>query len=299
MQYSPIALFAFNRPDHLRRTVEALRLNEGAEEHDLVVFSDGPRHGGDLPGVTRVREYLRTVDGFHSVRIVERERNAGLAASIIEGVTSLVGERGRVIVLEDDMVTSPWFLRYMDEALDLYAGEWRVISIHGYCYPVRTPLPETFFLRGADCWGWGTWKRGWDLFDPDGERLRNELRRRNLLGRFDFDGSYPYSSMLEEQIRGKNDSWAIRWYASALVHDRLTLYPGRSLLDNIGTDASGSHCDHTDVYRVAPLDRPVTVGGIPLEEHRQAYESFVRYFRTIHRPSPLMRLRRWMKRGGR
>src|SRR5262249_35869456 len=156
-----------------------------------------------------------------------RERNFGLAQSIVQGVSGTVAQHGRIIVLEDDMVTSPHFLTYMNQALDKYADEARVVSIHGYVYPVEQPLPETFFLPGADCWGWATWKRGWSCFNPDGQFLLNELKRQKLIRDFDFNGAFPYSEMLQAQIKGANDSWAVRWYASALLAGKLTLYPGR------------------------------------------------------------------------
>ena len=240
MSTAPIALFAYNRPDHVRRTVEALQRNAGAVTSDLHVFSDAPRNPAAAEGVALVRDYIRRIDGFGTVEIVERERNLGLARSIVDGVTRLCHARGKVIVVEDDLITSPSFLGFMNDALAFYEGDSRVISIHGYCYPIAD-LPETFFLRGADCWGWATWKRGWDLFEPDGRKLLIELRRRSLTDDFDFDGSYPYTRMLEDQTHGKNESWAIRWYASAFLLNKLTLYPGSSLVQNIGADGSGIH----------------------------------------------------------
>lgn len=282
MPYAPVVIFVYKRPDHLRRTIESLRKNFGASDHDLIIFSDAPRIEADREGVGIVRQYIRTIDGFRSIRIVERQANAGLSRSIIEGVTTVLKEFDRVIVLEDDMETSPYFLKYMNEGLERYALEERVISIHAYCYPVMGKLPETFFLKGADCWGWGTWRRGWTLFEPDGRRLLQELKRRNLLRRFDFNGSYPFSGMLRDQIEGKNDSWAIRWYASALIHDRLTLYPGRSLLRNIGTDASGSHCHATKEFENTVAETEVYVRESPVEEDSGALKQFEEYFRTIH-----------------
>lgn len=295
MQPAPIALFCYKRLQHTRQTVEALRKNGLATESELFVFSDGARTEADAGKVREVREYLKTVTGFKSITVVERERNLGLARSIIAGVTEIVEKHGRIIVLEDDMVTSPHFLRYMNEALELYEQEERVISIHGYVYPVRGSLPETFFLKGADCWGWGTWKRGWELFEPDGRKLLTELRRRGLLRRFDYNGAHHYTRMLEDQIAGKNDSWAVRWYASALLADRLTLYPGRSLVCNIGTDESGTHCDVTSVYDTEVAQRPLKVGGIPAEENETALREFEKYFRAT-RPPLLQRVLRYLQR---
>jgi hypothetical protein len=211
------------------------------------------------------------------VSIVERETNFGLARSIIDGATQVCEKHGQVIVLEDDMVTSPFFLNYMNEGLNKYRHDHRVISIHGYVYPIEQVLPETFFLKGADCWGWATWKRGWELFDPDGKRLLDELKRRKLTRQFDFDGSYPYTKMLQNQIGRKNDSWAIRWYASAFLKDKLTLYPGRSLVHNIGTDGSGVHCSETKIFSGSLARSPVSVEHVAVEETLIARQLFAEF----------------------
>ena len=148
----PIILFVYNRPWHTRQTVKALQKNELAGRSDLFIFSDGPKDEQTEKAVQKVREYIHTIDGFQTVTIREREENWGLANSIIDGVTQIVNEYGRVIVLEDDLMTSPFFLRYMNDALNLYECEEKVISIHGYIYPLSEKLPSTFFLRGTDYW---------------------------------------------------------------------------------------------------------------------------------------------------
>ena len=195
------------------------------------------------------------------------------------------------------MVTSPYFLRYMNEALEYYACAEEVASIHGYVYPVPERLPETFFLRGADCWGWATWRRAWPTFEPDGGKLLAELERRGLGHEFDFQGCASYMRMLRNQIAGLNDSWAVRWYASAFLAGKLTLYPGRSLVQNIGNDGSGQHCGSTDAL-VTPLAvTPLTIGRGPVSEDAQAREAFVRYFQTSAGfPGRLGRLRASLRR---
>jgi glycosyltransferase involved in cell wall biosynthesis len=258
--------------------VEALVNNEGAVDSNLTVFSDGPREGAESD-VTAVRRYLRDLTGFRSVTIVEREQNRGLANSVIQGVTEVLRRHDRVIVMEDDLLTSPFFLRFMNEALDNYNDDDRVASIHGYVYPVGQPLPETFFLRGADCWGWACWRRSWRLFNPDGNHLIAELRRRRLTWEFDLDGSYGFTRMLNDQITGTNDSWAIRWHASAFLQDKLTLYPGRSLVHNVGNDLSGSHAADTRMYDVDLASAPIQVGGLPVEESRAARAAFIDFLR--------------------
>jgi len=289
---APIALFVYNRPGHTRLTVEALLANTLANQTPLHVFSDAPRNEAASLAVAEVRSYIRSIAGFKTVTIIERETNFGLAHSIIDGVTSLCKERDRVIVMEDDLVTSPYFLKFMNEGLDLYERDERVISIHGYVYPVMETLPETFFLRGADCWGWATWKRGWDLFKPDGQSLLQELNAHNLTHRFDFDGAHSYVRMLKNQIKGKNNSWAIRWHASAFLKNKLTLYPGRSLVLNIGTDNSGAHCSTTTVFAGGMANSPIAIEPISVEENEFARQQIIQFHKAARRLTPIRVLRK-------
>ena len=277
MNVAPIALFVHDRPEHARRTIESLKGNDLAAVSDLIVFSDGPRNHDAKGGVEEVRRLIRSVSGFRSVAIRESPHNKGLAGSIIGGVTEVCEEHGRIIVLEDDLVTSPSFLRYMNDALSHYELEERVISIHGYAFPLDVKLPETFLLRGADCWGWATWKRGWRLFEQDGAKLLDELRARKLARQFDLDGAYPYTRMLRDQIAGRNDSWAIRWHAAAYLADRLTLYPHKSLVQNIGNDRSGTHSAKTSKFSVRLADGRVSVEPIPIQECQVAREALARF----------------------
>jgi len=279
-QPAPIALFVYKRLQHTRRTVDALRANDLAAESDLHIFSDAPKTADASESVRAVRDYIRTITGFRQVRIVEQPRNLGLAQSIISGVTDVCNRAGRVIALEDDLVTSESFLSYMNQGLDLYAHDDRVASIHGYCYPItKVELPRTFFLRGADCWGWGTWQRSWQHFEPDGRKLLVQLRGRGLEHQFDLDGAMPFTRMLQEQISGKNDSWAIRWHAACFLQDRVTLYPGRSLVDNIGNDASGTHGCATDVYSNQLARGAQIWERVPIVESQQARAAFADFLR--------------------
>jgi Glycosyl transferase family 2 len=292
---APIALFAYMRPEHLRLTVESLRANAEAKASHLTVFCDAAKKPEHQDGVDAVRAFADTIDGFASVTVVRRERNLGLAASIIDGVTRLTEAHGRVIVVEDDLLLSRHFLRYMNDALDLYADDARVASVHGYCYPVGRALPETFFLRGADCWGWATWQRAWRHFRPDGAALLAELESRGLTHEFDYDGRYGFTRMLRDQIAGRNDSWAIRWHASCYLAGLLTLYPGRSLVHNIGNDASGTHCDERTDYAQTVAAEPVPVRAQPVEVSTSARDAFVAFFRA-GRPSPVTRVARALRR---
>tara|TARA_B100000530_G_scaffold324668_1_gene261615 strand:- start:491 stop:1384 length:894 start_codon:yes stop_codon:yes gene_type:complete len=250
MNLTPIVLFVYDRPDHVRQTVEALKKNVLALDSELFIYSDAAKNKNGEDKVNKVRQYIKNIDGFKKVTIFERKKNLGLAGSIIDGVTKIVNDYGKVIVLEDDLVTSPFFLKYMNQALELYKYEVRVASIHGYIYPIEN-LPETFFIKGADCWGWATWRNKWSIFESNGQKLLDEINERNLQKEADFNNSYDYTKMLKEQINGKNNSWAIRWYMSAFLKNMVTLYPGQSYVQNIGHGLEGTHCKtETDFFKV-------------------------------------------------
>lgn len=246
---APIALFVYNRLWHTKQTIEALQKNTLASDSDLIIFSDGFKNSLESKAsVLALREYLKTIKGFKNVKVVAREENYGLGKSIVAGVSEVIEEYGRIIVLEDDIITSRYFLEYSNQGLNLYESDDDVISINSYIFPVKKTLPEIYFLRGADCQGWATWKRGWDLFEPDGQKLLRELEEKKLTKEFDFSGSYPYTQMLRDQIIGKNNSWAIRWYASAFLNNKFTLYPRESLVFNTGFDGSGTNCGSNDNF---------------------------------------------------
>jgi hypothetical protein len=262
---APVAVFAYRRAAHLDRALTALARCPEAGHTAITVFCDGARGDADRDDVAAVRARAHTTTGFGSVRVIERDANLGLAASVISGVGAILAEHERVVVVEDDLVVSPDFLRYCNDGLDLYAGDDAVASIHAYVYPTDESLPETFFLRGADCWGWATWARAWRHFDADGSALLRRLQDERLTSEFDFGGAFPYSQMLREQVAGRTDSWAIRWYASAFLDGMLTLYPGRSLVQNIGLDGSGTNSLGSRGLATAPaaIGR---IERIPVEE---------------------------------
>lgn len=243
MTPTPVALFVYNRPLHTRRTLEALAANTRAAETDLYVFSDAPKSAAAEASVEAVRAVLRTIAGFRSVHVTRRESNLGLARSIISGVTDLCGVAGRVIVLEDDLLTSPHFLEFMNAGLELYKDEPKVATVCGYMYPARLSTPDqTVFLSFPISWGWATWARAWREFEPDGELLLRQLQQRGLVQGFDKQGPWSFLRMLRGQIAGQNDSWLVRWHASTYLRGRITLAPVRSLVSNIGVDGTGVHC---------------------------------------------------------
>jgi len=261
------------------QTVEALKKNELAQDSELFIFSDGWKNENDKPKVLEVREYLKTINGFKKVTIIERDKNWGLAANIIDGVTEIVNDYGRIIVLEDDLVTSQYFLRFMNEALEMYKYEEKVASIHGYIYPIKD-LPDTFFIKGADCWGWATWKEKWVIFEPDGKKLLEEVKRKNLAKEADFNGTYGFTKMLKDQIKGKNNSWAIRWYFSAFLRDILTLYPGKSYVKNIGFGFDATHTKNKTEMLDVELNQSFKLEKFEVLENIEARRKIEVFFKS-------------------
>ncbi len=282
MDTAPVILFVYNRPVHTARCLNALAKNEDASATELIIYADGPRPSSnqkELRQIEAVRKIVNSETRFKHIQIMQAEKNKGLANSIIEGVTETVNKYGRVIVMEDDLVCSNQFLRFMNNALTFFENHEEVACISGYIYPVNELLPDLFFLKGADCWGWGTWKRSWDLFEKDGTTLLEQIKLQNLSVDFNFYDSYPYTKMLEDQINGKNNSWAIRWYASAYLAGKLTLYPGKSLINNIGFDGTGTHSGRQNIVSSIFTNEEKIIQPLALSESEEAKLKIAGYFR--------------------
>lgn len=264
MFLAPIALFAYKRPDHLSRTVNALMLDPLASKSDLYIFSDAPKNPQDESSVEEVRRFIRTISGFRKIILIERDVNFGLANSVIEGVGKLCRDYGRVIVLEDDLVVAPSFLRFMNESLELYQDEPSVYQISGYMYPIEySKNNDAFFLPMISCWGWATWQRAWTFFDPSLAGLEKIKTSRELRKKFNLNGAYDYLNMAKQQFDGKIDSWGISWHLSVFMQNGLVLYPRVSLVQNIGVDASGTHGKgHLD------LQRPLSVNNFSVNDYK-------------------------------
>lgn len=279
MTPAPILLFVYNRPEHVRQCIASLQANELAAQSPLFIYSDAAKTPESREGVEQTRQFIRNIDGFASVTIIEREQNWGLARSIIDGVTTQVNRFGRVIVMEDDLIAAPYFLQFMNDALETYKDEPRVGHIQGCDFTQDTSLPDTFLIKWTGSWGWGTWDRAWKLFNPNGKELLQQLEERNLTHRFDFNSTYGYTRMLRRQIEGKNNSWAIRWNASLFLADILSLNAGRSLIRNTGFDGSGTNCGGGGLYDSTLWLNPLPVEKLsPIEENEKAREAFVRYY---------------------
>lgn len=246
-KYSPIVLFVYNRPDHTSKTIEYLKKNEIAKYSELFIFSDGPKNEGQIEKVLAVRKIINNITGFKSVKIIESKENKGLANSVINGVTQIINEYGKVIVLEDDIITSKNFLKFMNEALDYYQNDSKIWSIGGYKLPFEIPKDyreKVFLTYRATSWGWATWKDRWNTIDWNIKDYKNY--KFNILKIIHFcKGGNDLDKMLRNQMKGKIDSWAIRWCYNQSFQNKYTVIPTNSLIKNNGMDNSGTHCDST------------------------------------------------------
>ena len=291
---APIALFVYNRPEHTRRTIKFLKQNLLADESRLFIFSDAAKNDLHTGKVAEVRDIIKSVEGFRSVQVIERKANLGLANSIIDGVTMLTEKYGKVIVFEDDLISSKFALQYFNDALQRYENQDRVMHIGAYMYPLKSNnLPQTFFYRAASSWGWATWGRAWKYFEPDIDKIISNFDSHKRY-QFSIEGTMNFWKQVREFKRGKNNSWAIRWYASIFLNDGLTLNPSASLINNIGHDGTGIHSGKNNMYDVKISERRVTEFPDVIEENKQAYQS-IKYFLANRKGSLLERVVRFIK----
>jgi hypothetical protein len=258
---APIGLFAYNRPGHLSRALAALARNAELASSPVTIFCDGAKTEAAAPAVAETRRVARALAPAHA-RIVERDRNLGLAASMRRGVTELCDEFGRAIILEDDLEVSTTFLAFMNAALDRYADEPQVMQISGYMFPVDIAGDDdALFVPLISCWGWGVWARSWAQLGTGAGMYDQLARDAALRRRFDLDGAFPYFAMLERQHRGESDSWGIGWYLDVFAAGGLVLYPRASLVANRGHDGTGVHKEaaspfEADAHELAPTRLP-------------------------------------------
>jgi GT2 family glycosyltransferase len=278
IKLAPIVIFVYNRPSHTKKTIEALKKNDLALGSSLYIYCDAPKNSTDQIEVKKVRDYIHSVDGFNKVTIVNRTKNWGLACSIIDGVNNIVNRYGKVIVLEDDLVTSPYFLRFMNEALEYYKNESKVMHVSGYNYPINDYKfeAEALFFRGASCWGWATWGRAWKFFEKDAYKLTETFTKKNIY-EFDYDGSARMWSQVKDNMNGRLNTWAIFWYASVFRRKGLCLHPVRSMVQNIGHDGTGINSNALNEYNSEFTNRPITIFPNDLVED-SVLVSEIKYF---------------------
>lgn len=279
MSYAPILLFVYNRLEHTKQCLFSLQQNVLAKESELFIYSDAAKHPEEENKVEEVRKFIHSIEGFKSITIIERDTNWGLAKSIITRVTDMVNKFGKVIVIEDDLILSPYFLLFMNDALEIYKDEPKVGHIQACDYIQDNRLPYTFLIKWTGSWGWATWARAWKYFNPDGKALLQQLEKQRQTKIFDFNGRYGYTRMLRRQIKGKNNSWAIRWNASLFLKDILSLNVGRSLVKNIGFDGSGTNAGGGGLYSSVLYMNRLPVEKIsPIVENKQARQAYSDYY---------------------
>lgn len=287
--YAPVVIFTYNRLEHTKKTIEALKNNLYAKNTDVYIYSDAPKKIENEEEVNKVRSYLKTVQGFNIVKIIERTENWGLAKNIMDGVTSIVNQYGKVIVLEDDIVTSKYFLKYMNDSLILYESSPEVMEISGYSYPMKKKnLPQTVLLHFGDCWGWATWKRSWDLFERNPSKLIKDFTKKDIY-HFNLENSYDFWKQVINNEKGVLFTWAIFWTATIYLNNGYLLYPRDSLVRNIGFDGSGDHKSKNSVYLVNTEDYEVTEFPKIIEENTLA-RNYLKEFFKKQNPSLLKRI---------
>lgn len=246
--YSPICLFVYNRLTETKLTVESLRDNLLSEKSDLFIFSDGPKENSTKE-VSNVRGYLKTISGFKSITIFESDINKGLANSIVSGITNIIKKYGRVIVLEDDIVTSKGFLKYMNEGLDYYYKNKEVMQISAFMFPINySGLPDTFFYQANTCWGWGTWKDSWKLYNGDGKWLLEQLKLNKISwNSFNSMQGREFQKQLINNIKGNLTTWAVKWHATIILNKGKVVHPKISYVSNVGFAGNGENCGKGEV----------------------------------------------------
>ncbi len=244
---APILLFVYNRPDHTSKVLDALARNKEAKTSDLIIFSDGLKNDAsesEKKNKARLTEIIEKENRFSSVIINQSIKNKGLATSIIEGVTDTLKNYESVIILEDDIVVSEYFLKYMNDSLRIYKKSHKVMHISGYSLPFYTGLKQdTYFFKPCSCWGWATWRDSWASFEKNVEKQIQEIEDRNAWDEFTIENSLPtYKIQLYQNLSGEINTWAIFWYASVFLKGGTSLHPLISMTSNIGFDGSGEHC---------------------------------------------------------
>jgi acetyltransferase-like isoleucine patch superfamily enzyme len=292
MNLAPVALFTYNRPQHTLKTLEALYLNELANETILYVFCDNLKVSDNQDvkeKVRQTREIVKSKKWCKEVYVIEQKINKGLANSIIDGVTEVINKYGKVIVLEDDIKTSKGFLKYMNDALDLYENEEKVMHIAGYMYPVSIKLPETFFFNVPLCWGWATWKNSWKKLNTNSIELWKELQNQNSWSAFNKLGFNYLQIQLADNILGKKNTWFVKWHASVFLNNGYCLFPNQSLVQNIGFDGSGTHKETNHISYYTELAKKIHLHKLDLVESLDAENAIKEFYKQKYFNKPTKR----------
>jgi len=284
MYFSPVIIFAYNRLNHLKKTINSLKKNLYANKTRLIIYLDYPKEKKLIQDYYSIKKYYKQISGFNKKEIIIRKKNFGLSKNIVNAVNQELKKYKSIIVLEDDMICDRFFLQYMHYYLNKFRNSKKIVSIHGYNYPLKNTkkLNNFFFIRGADCWGWGTWPSKWKIYQKNSATLIKNIKNRGLVSDFNFKNSYNYFGMLEDAHRKINNSWAIKWYASAFLRNKLTLYPKFSLIKNIGMDGSGIHSYRSKKFDIKLRNKKLhLIKNIDVKEDENAKYLFINYFNSL------------------
>lgn len=277
---APIVLFIYNRPWHTLKTLEALEQNTLADQLILFIYADGAKPNASeeqLVNINKAREIACLRKWCKEVHYTERDRNWGLADNIVNGVTYIINRFGKIIVLEDDIVTSPGFLKYMNDALSIYEQEELVMHVSGYMFPVDKKLPETFFYNTASCWGWGTWKDAWNNLEWNANKTLSQIEEKVLITKFNVNNTYNFYNDLKANANSSIKTWAVRWYASFFLKGGYALHPFPSLTNNIGHDGDGENCKKTNQFTWRNVALNISVHKKPIVESLEAVKAMEKF----------------------
>lgn len=280
--FAPIVFFTYNRPEHTEISLNALKENVLASKSEIIIFSDGFKSQDiDKNKVDQVRKIIKNLNGFKKKTLHFRKSNYGLYKNIVDGVNEVLKNHEKIIVVEDDCKTSKYFLKFINDGLNLYERDNKVCSINGWFFPKKNNLQETFFLMNHTSWGWGTWKRAWDKFNPDTDYLINEIKKRKMIKKFNLNNCFNYFGMLERRNKKLNQSQAIVWKASTFINNMLSLYPSNSFVQNIGFDLTGTHYRNYDKLHGHKFlnEKKLILKKIKVEENNDAIKFLEKYYR--------------------
>jgi hypothetical protein len=296
---APIALFTYNRPWHTQQTVEALQKNKLASESELFIYSDDAKNDDARVSVDEVRKYIDNITGFKKITVIKRDKNWGLANSIIDGVTKIVSEYGRIIVLEDDLVTSPYFLKFMNDSLEVYEKRNDIFSVTGFNYPKSIlNIPDNYkddIYLSYRCmsWTWATWKDRWNKVDWDVKNFHSLKNDKKQMESFNKGGQDLFT-MLKSQMEGNIDSWAVRFCYAHSVNSAFCVYPVKSLVNNEGFDGSGVHCGNDKGNRLQ--NKLASIKHVQLKFDIEINDEIVSDFYKISQRSIFQRVKNLIRR---
>ncbi len=282
---APIVLFVYNRPIHTSNLLQSLRRCRLSDQSKLIVFADGPKDEAsqtERKNINEVRKLVLSEKWCKEVQLIGKQHNVGLADSIVSGVTAVLNQYEKIIVLEDDLVLSPGFLDYLNNALNVFEEEEKIMHISAYMFPVKNKLPELFFMNMTSCWGWATWKRAWNHYNPSAEDLLQKLHESERLNEFTFNGRAPFYNHLLDNTNGKIKTWAIKWLTSVFLMEGFCLHPSPSLVRNEGNDGSGTHGSESIFNKQAVADS-IVVKTIPLIENNEARKGLEQFYKKLRR----------------